>query len=340
VKVLVTGGTGCVGSHTAAALAERGHAVRLLVRNPARVPTALGPHGIDESVETVVGDVTDADAVGCALDGCESVIHAAAIVALDRRRDAEIAHTNVRATELVLQTAHKLELDPIVHVSSVAALLPASRPVLGPDDEIGRAVGSYARSKVDAERVARALQDDGAPVVITYPGGVWGPHDPTQGEQLMTIVNFLKAGVIPASTSGGMPVVDARDLGAVHAACIESGRGPRRYMAGGELLSTSRLVDILRTITGRRLVRVPLSASVMIAIGTISDLVQRVSPVTLPLTHEAMVTLTSGVPCDNTRTNEELSVEFRPVAETLTDTIRWLYETGGLSARHVGTLAR
>jgi dihydroflavonol-4-reductase len=339
MRVLVTGGTGCVGSHTVAALVQRRHDVRLLVRNPARVPTVLGPHGIEEAVETIVGDVTDADAVGRALEGCDSVIHTAAIVALDRRRDEEIARTNVRATELVLQSARKLELDPIVHVSSVAALLPANGTVLRPDDDVGRAVGSYARSKVDAERLARAMQDEGAPVVITYPGGVWGPNDPTQGEQIKTVVNFLKGGVIPAATSGGMPVVDARDLGAVHAACIERDRGPRRYMAGGELLSTARLVDILRAVTGRRLVRVPLPTSVAVAIGTASDLVQRVLPVTLPLTHEAMVTLTSGVPCDNSRTTQELGIEFRPVAETLTDTIRWLYETGGLTARHVGRLA-
>ena len=339
MRVLVTGGTGFVGSHTAAALVARGHDVRLLVRNPARVHAALGPHGIEDSIETVVGDVTDADSVGRALDGCDAVIHAAAIVALDRRRDEEIASTNVLAAELVLQTARKLELDPIVHVSSVSALLPASGPMLGPDDEVGRAVGSYARSKVDAERVARTMQDEGAPVVITYPGGVWGPHDPTLGEQVKTVVNFLKAGIIPATT-GGMPIVDARDLGAVHAACIERGRGARRYMAGGELLSTPRLIDILRAITGRRLVRVPLPASVMLAIGTMSDIVQRVSPLTLPLTHEAMVTLTSGVPCDNARTTEELGVEFRPAAVTVADTIRWLHETGGLTARHVGRLAR
>jgi hypothetical protein len=84
---------------------------------------------------------------------------------------------------------------------------------------------------------------------------------------------------------------------------------------------------------------VPLPTPVATAIGTVSDIVQRVLPVTLPLTREAMVTLTSGVPCDNTRTTEELGVEFRPVAETVADTLRWLHETGGLTARHVGRLA-
>jgi len=339
LKVLVTGGTGFVGSHTVAALVGRGHDVRVLVRDPARVEHALGPLGVAGAVDAVVGDVTDAPMVERALDGCEGVLHAAAVFTLDRRRDDEIAATNVRATELVLGSARRLGLDPIVHVSSVSALLPPAGPVLGPDDEPGHPTGLYARSKADAERVARAMQADGAPVVTTYPGAVWGPDDPTRGDQVRIVVDFLKSGVIPVTT-GGMPVVDARDLGAVHAACFERGRGARRYMAGGELVTLPRLVEILRTLTGRRLLSVPVPAPTMRAIGALSDLVQRIAPISLPLTHEAMVTLTGGVPCDNRRTTDELGVAFRPVEETVADTLGWLRETGGLTARHVGRLGR
>ena len=321
-----------------AALLGRGHDVRMLVRDTARVERALGPLGVDGAVEVVVGDVTDAQKVERALDGCDGVLHAAAVFTLDRRRDDEIAATNVRATELVLGTARGLRLDPIVHVSSVSALLPPAGPVLHPDDEPGHPSGIYARSKADAERVARAMQAEGAPVVTTYPGAVWGPDDPTLGEQVQTVVNFLKSGVIPVTT-GGMSVVDARDLGAVHAACFEPGRGARRYMAGGEFVTLPRLVEILRTLTGRRLVRVPIPAPAMRAIGALSDVVQRVTPIALPLTHEAMVTLTGGVPCDNRRTTDELGVAFRPVEETVADTLGWLHEVGGLTARHVGRLA-
>ena len=338
MKVVVTGGTGFVGSHSVAALLRRGHDVRLLVRNPARVEHALGPLGLDRAVETVVGDVTDARKVEQALEGCDGVLHAAAVFTLDRRRDDEIAATNVRATELVLGTAHRLRLDPIVHVSSVSALLPPAGPVLRPDDEPGHPSGIYARSKADAERVARAMQADGAPVVITYPGAVWGPNDPTRGEQVQTVVNFLKSGVIPVTT-GGMLVVDARDLGAVHAACFERIRGARRYMAGGEFLTLPRLVEILRALTGRRLLRVPVPAPTMRALGALSDVVQRIAPISLPLTHEAMVTLTGGVPCDDGRTTDELGIVFRPAEETIGDTLGWLHEVGGLTAHHVGRLA-
>lgn len=83
--------------------------------------------------------------------------------------------SNVRCTELVLDTARRHGLDPIVHVSSYAVFLPVRGATIGPDDPPGEAPWPYSRSKADSERDARARQHDGAPVVIVSPGMVWGP---------------------------------------------------------------------------------------------------------------------------------------------------------------------
>jgi uncharacterized protein YbjT (DUF2867 family) len=86
MRVLVTGGTGFVGSHTVAALVERGHEVRLLVRAVQRVAPALAPLGLQAAdLDTVVGDVTDPAAVEQAVRGCETVVHAASVYAFDSR---------------------------------------------------------------------------------------------------------------------------------------------------------------------------------------------------------------------------------------------------------------
>ena len=179
MRVLVTGGTGFVGSHAVAALRERGHDVRLLARDPARVQAALAPVGVEAAaIETARGDVLDPDAVSQALSGCDAVLHAAAVYTFDARRVEAMRATNTRATELVLGAAHRRHLDPIVHVSSYAALLPASGPVVGPDEALKPPAAAYPASKAASERVARALQATGAPVTIVQPGSVWGPHDP------------------------------------------------------------------------------------------------------------------------------------------------------------------
>jgi nucleoside-diphosphate-sugar epimerase len=88
---------------------------------------------------------------------------------------------NVRGTDLVLGAAHRAGLDPIVYVSSTAALLQPNGQTLTPDSPVGHPPGPYLGSKAEAERVARRYQDAGAPVVITYPGGCLGPTTPTWG---------------------------------------------------------------------------------------------------------------------------------------------------------------
>src|SRR5687767_11016642 len=98
MRVMVTGGTGFVGSHTVAALRERGHDVRLLVRDPTRVQAVLAPHGVDPStIQTVHGDVLDPEAVNQALAGCDAVLHAAAVFSYDARRADIMRTTNARA---------------------------------------------------------------------------------------------------------------------------------------------------------------------------------------------------------------------------------------------------
>ncbi len=182
MKVLVTGGTGFVGSHSVAALVSRGHQVRLLVRSRDRVARSLSPLGVAE-VESVLGDVTAPQSVEEAMAGCDAVLHAAAVYSLDPRAAPRVRETNLRAAEIVLRAAVRMGLDPVVHVSSYVALLPPEPPgaVLTPDSPVTRPGGAYSRSKAESEQVARRYQGQGAPVVIVYPGGVIGPDDPIWG---------------------------------------------------------------------------------------------------------------------------------------------------------------
>jgi dihydroflavonol-4-reductase len=180
--VLVTGGTGYVGSHAIAALAGAGHRVRVLARSPESVPAALAPLGVGR-IETVIGDVTDPVAVEGAFEGVDAVLHAASVFSMDPRKADEMRSVNVRGTEIVLGAARRLGLDPIVYVSSELALLPAAEgEVLTPDSAVKQPSWPYCCSKADSELVARRYQQLGAPVVCVMPAAVWGPHDPHLGE--------------------------------------------------------------------------------------------------------------------------------------------------------------
>jgi len=125
--VAITGSSGFAGSHTAAALIRAGHDARVLVPSPDKLEGTLAPHGV-ATPEVVTGDVTDPGSVDEALDGADGLIHAANMFTFDVRKVHEMKRINEEGTKLVLGRAAKRNLDPIVHVSSSVALLPASGP--------------------------------------------------------------------------------------------------------------------------------------------------------------------------------------------------------------------
>jgi dihydroflavonol-4-reductase len=336
MKVLVTGATGFVGSHSVRALLAAGHDVRMLVRSARRIAPALDPLGV-EAPEHVIGDVTEPESVRRALAGCDAVLHAASVYSLDARAAVQMRRDNLRGTELVLRTAHELELDPIVHVSSHAALLPSAGP-LTPNSDLGDPKGAYSQSKSETERIARGLQDAGAPVTIVYPGMVWGPHDPHLGESA-SLARDIVRNRAPVSVAGGVPVVDVRDLAAVHGAVMEPGRGPRRYLATGEFLSLAGVLDAVRGATGRRLPAAQAPARLALAAAAGADVMQRVLPFRLPLGFQATWIAVNAVSGDDTATREELGVSFRPASEAIADTVRWLHEAGHITARRAGRAA-
>ena len=337
MRVLVTGGTGFVGSHTVAALVERGHDVRLLVRAPERIPPALAPLGVP-GLPYTVGDVTDPEPVEAAMEDCDAVVHCASVFTLSSRGGDRVRRNNVAGAEVVIGAAHRLGLDPIVHVSSFSALLPPEGRVLTAQSPVGNPRGAYFRSKADSDRVARRYQESGAPVVITYPGTVIGPHDPHVGEVTSSLVDILK-GWTPVVPTGGFPVVDVGSVARVHAEVTRPGRGARRYMVAGRRATAADLVAMLGEVTGRRIRFVTVPARSLAPAARLADLAQRVVPWRLPLGSQAVDVLKWDAHCDDSDTTRELGIVYPDTREALADTVRWLARTGRLSPRQAGLLA-
>jgi dihydroflavonol-4-reductase len=334
--VAVTGGTGFVGSHTVVALLEAGHRVRLLVRDPSKLQRVCESRGVIV-VDTVVGDVTDPAAVERLLDGCDAVVHAAAVVALEAARANEVRATNERSVELVVGGAVRNNVGRIVYVSSAGALFTPGGPPLRGDSPIGVTSTAYGQSKARAEHYVRKLQDDGAPILTVYPTGVIGPDDPglTEPNRALTIILNLAA---PMTTTGYQPV-DVRDLAALHVALLESERTVGPYVAAGEYAPWADLYDRVERLTGRRLRRMPAPAALMRGAGRAADWVKRVIPFDLPLTLESMLFATRWPTADATATEREFGIRFRDLDESLRDTYRWLAKAGHVSTKSIGKLA-
>ncbi|MEU9835288.1 NAD-dependent epimerase/dehydratase family protein [Streptosporangium sp. NPDC048047] len=374
--VTVTGGTGFVGAHSIAAMVSAGHRVRMLVRDPSKVERALTLLLVDPAaVDVVAGDVTDERSVAGAVRGADAVLHAASVYSFDSRLRARMRQVNERGTEVVLGAARRVVGGPVIHVSTVVALAPGpsrdpSSPArAGTIDEwspVARPRETYAATKAAAELVARRHQAEGAPVVITYPPALLGPHDPNLGDQTARLRDALR-GLMPLWPAGGFPLGDVRDTAALHARLLTSpgtapgitpgaapavgtastpdaapaapgGPGAVRCFGPGRYVTTREYVRVLREVTGRALPAAFPPAAAMIPVGLLADLVQRVWPWHIPAEYGAIHTCAhAGRPAGTAGTG---GITPRPLAETVGDTVRWLCESGHLSAGRAGLARR
>jgi dihydroflavonol-4-reductase len=324
MRVLVTGSTGFVGLHTVLALLRSGHQVRLGVRDPAKMRRVFEPFGVGE-LEHVEGSITDEQAVRRALEGCDGVVHAAALVNLDARQADVVRRTNIRGTELVVGGAVERGIESIVYVSSIAALYRQNQGRLDERSPLGHSSSGYGQSKVESEKFVRRLQDAGAKVAITYPTSILGPDDPSFTEPNRGLAHFLE--FMLYETTSGYQMVDVRDLAAVHARLIERGDSGR-YVVGGHYRSWRDLADLIEEITARKLRRVDAPRWMVQVAGELGDLFKRFVAFDLPVTREGVTYATDWVYADSSHLERELDFRFRALRETLEDTIRWLARAG------------
>jgi dihydroflavonol-4-reductase len=337
MRVLITGGTGFIGSHTAVALLEAGHEVRLLVRDPAKLERAFGPHGL-AAPDHRVGDVGDRASVKRALEGCDAVVHAAALVALDAARAHEVLELNPRSVDNVLGTALELGLSRMVYLSSVGALFRPNQPLVSAEVPVVPGAAAYSRSKSDAETLVRQFQDQGAPIQSVYPPAVLGPDDPAlspANQALRTFVRYLAF-----STSSGLQFVDVRDLAAVHVRLIEREGESGRHLVGGHFLSWAEFADGIASITGVRQRRLVVPGFLLRAVGRAGDALEHLRHFAFPfpVTSEAMSIATQWGGVEDSPILASLGLRFRDPLETLADTIRWMHRAGHIDARFAGRL--
>lgn len=334
MRVMVTGGTGFIGYHTVMALLDAGLEVSLLVRSVDKMERMYGPGVIQHHT---VGDIGDADSVKRALQGCDGVVHVAALVSTHAADADRVYQTNLQGAKNVLGGAAAMGLQTIIHVSSVTALYDPAATLLNEDSPPGPNPRGYGRSKVACEEYARSLQEQGHPVYITYPATVMGPDAPELTEAHIGLQTYLSM-FVPMMSSGNQ-YVDARDIARVHLHILQYEVPSNRYVLGGHYLSWKELAPELGALTGTKITKLPISGGLMRLAGSLADQLSPVFKLDLPITREGLNYATQWVRLDNTRVETELDFEFRPVAETLADSIRWLYQQGHISADQAGLLA-
>jgi len=172
MTVLVTGGTGFLGTSLARRLLADGARVRVLARSPAKAEP-LAKMG----AEIVLGDINDQPAVSRAADGAQVVYHLAGPLLVPGIPAEEYGRTHVTGTKLLLDCCEQQPgLERIVHCSTTGVLgVTGDRPAA--EESLFRPTNAYEWAKAAAEAAVRARWGPGFPTVIVRPGLVYGPGD-------------------------------------------------------------------------------------------------------------------------------------------------------------------
>jgi dihydroflavonol-4-reductase len=268
------------------------------------------------------------------MEGCDSLVHVAALYSFSPSQRSEIRQTNVAGTASILEAARIAGVERAVVTSSSATVGPTRDGRLATEEDWALARDDrrspYHRSKVEQERAALAAR---VPVVLVLPTAPVGPGDwkPTPTGKM--IVDFMR-GRIFASLSGGLNIVAVEDVAAAHVAALERGRPRERYLVGGENLSLEELWNRLAQICGREAPtrRIPYGLALALGWGDelrcrVTTRAGRVSPApVVPLEGVRMGQQNMWV--DDRKGREELGYPSTPVTGALTRAVRWYQDHG------------
>jgi dihydroflavonol-4-reductase len=321
MPVLVTGGSGFVGSRVVRRLLARGEAVRCLVRSPG---TPANLEGL--RVELCRGDLRDPDSLRAAVRGCDVLFHVAADYRLWSRHPAELYASNVEGTRHLLRAAADAGCRRIVYCSTVGALgLPADGTPGTEETPVALAdmVGHYKRSKYLAEQEALAAAASGAPVVIVNPSTPVGPNDVKPTETGRIILRFLND-AMPAYLDTGLNLVDVDDVAEGHLLAAERGRVGERYILGNRNLTLREILEMLAALTGKPAPRTRLPYHLVLAIARLNEaVVGGVLGREPGIPTEGVLMARKHMYFDAGRAVRELGLPQSPVEDALARAVHW-----------------
>lgn len=237
MRILMTGGTGVVGTGALPELLAAGHTVRLFSRSATK-SVCEWPAG----VEAIDGDVTDPGSIRGAADDCDVVLHVTGIVD-EQPPDVTFTKVNVEGTRNLLRESERAGVRRFVFLSSLGA---------------DRGSSLYHQSKRQAEELVREYSRE---FVIVRPGHIFGPGD----EMISTVLKMVRVSPIVPEVGFGQhrfqPLWYA-DAGCGLAQCVVLPKiaGQTLEIAGDQVLTVHKLIQTLAKVTSRPAIPLPLPA--------------------------------------------------------------------------------
>ena len=198
MKILVTGADGFIGSHLTEELVRRGFNVKAFVLYNSFNSWGWldhSPQEIKENLEVFAGDIRDPHGVKLAMEGCDTVLHLAALIAIPYSYHSPDTYvdTNIKGTLNIVQAARELNVQKVVHTST-SEVYGTARFVPITEEHPLQGQSPYSASKIGADQIALSFHKSfGTPVVTVRPFNTYGPRQSARAV-IPTIITQIASG--------------------------------------------------------------------------------------------------------------------------------------------------
>lgn len=326
MKVLVTGGSGFLGTNVVLQCLKQNWKVRVYALQGAetRFVSLKG-------VELAYGDVADPAAVRNALKGTDAVIHVAGDTSFWKKRFERQRRTNVEGARTVMRAALDRGIKRVVHTSTVDTL--GFNPA-GLADETWKEYNysgwgyNYADTKREGERLALAFVEKGLEVVVIQPGSMLGPYDHTL--QFGRLFMDIRDGKVPAVLPGGAPWAHVEEVAKAHVTALQKGRPGERYICGGVNESYRTLFDTIARSMGVNAPRFTMSPRVTLAYGYLMEFLSNFTNRPPDLNPGQARYMSVFPQYDSSKAQKKLGFKIVPLERMVNDARDWYRANGFL----------
>jgi dihydroflavonol-4-reductase len=311
MRLLVTGGTGFIGSHLAEEGRRRGAEVVVLGLTDRPEERANVELLTRQGVKVLSGSITDPDLCGQAVRGATHVFHLAVAMREGGKADEFFESVNLEGTRRLLEAAAKGGVKRFVYCSTIG-IYGHRAPGITREDSPLAPGNIYERTKVAAEGLVREFsRSHRLPFTILRPADVYGPRD----QRLLKLFKGVSRGRFPlfGSGSGRRHMVYVDDVvSAFFRACErDEALGQSMIVAGPRACTLRELIEAVRHATGSRRFGVRLPLAPMLAVAAVVEDVSQRLKVDPPIYRRRMDFFWSDSEFDTARARKVLEWEPR-----------------------------
>lgn len=326
--ILVTGGTGLVGSHLLTTLVKDSREVRAIYRSEESISKTeavfewcgLSKSDVRSRIEWVQVDLLNPEDLAGAFTEVTHVYHCAATVSFNKRDKELMFQTNIEGTANVVNLCLEFGIEKLCYVSSTSAVGKSKGDTIRTEESIWAddgTVSNYSVSKYLAEMEVWRGAEEGLKTVTVNPSVIIGPGDWTASSSNL----FLKVWKgFKFYSAGGNGFVDVRDVVSAMNQLMNSGIVGQRFILVGENLSFRSLFDQIATVLKKPKPSIeakPWMANLLWRIEAVKSFLFKTDPL---VTKENAATAMETVTYSNQKIKDQINFQFTPVSEAIQHT--------------------